>query len=98
MTQRTGGSRRKTRHKLKRNVRDKGKISIRNYLEKFDVNDKVALVAQPAVQKGMFHPRFHGRIGIVKAQQGHAYKVEIIDGNLPKTLIVHPIHLRRQKL
>jgi large subunit ribosomal protein L21e len=96
MTQRTGGFRRKTRSKLRKNVRDKGKISIRDTLQKFDINDKVALVAEPAVQKGMHHPRFQGRIAIITGKQGEAYKVTFIDGSLKKTQIVHPVHLRRQ--
>jgi large subunit ribosomal protein L21e len=96
MVQRTGGPRRKTRHKLRKNVRDKGKISISNFLQSFKENDKVALVAEPAVQNGMFHPRFQGRIGVVERKQGDSYQVKIVDGSKPKTLIVHPIHLRRQ--
>ena len=60
------------------------------------INDKVALVAEPAVQKGMHHPRFQGRIAIITGKQGEAYKVTFIDGSLKKTQIVHPVHLRRQ--
>ena len=96
MVQRTGGSRRKTRSKLSKNVRDKGKIKIRDYLQKFDINEKVALVAEPAVQTGMHHPRFQGRIGVVIGKQGNVYEVQLKDGGLDKKLLVHPIHLRRQ--
>lgn len=96
MTQRTGGSRRKTRHKLRKNVRDKGKIRISGYLQDFKNEEKVALVAEPAVQGGMHHPRFQGRIGVIKGKQGTSYKVEITDGNAKKFQLVHPIHLRRQ--
>jgi large subunit ribosomal protein L21e len=96
MTQRTGGPRRKTRHKLKKNVRAKGKISIRNFLQKFQNNDRVAFVAEPAVQTGMHHPRFQGQIGIVVGKQGNVYKVQFKDGELKKNQLVHPIHLRRQ--
>jgi len=96
MVQRTGSRRRKTRHKLRKNVRDKGKIRINNYLQKFNVDDRVALVAEPAVQRGMHHPRFQGHIGVVVGEQGTSYKVRINDGNMKKVLLVHPIHLRRQ--
>jgi large subunit ribosomal protein L21e len=95
MAQRTGGTRRKTRDKYNKNVRKKGKISIRNYLQKFDVNDKVAFINEPAVQKGMAHPRFYGDVGIVVAKQGNCYKVKVIDGKMEKMFIVHPVHLRR---
>ena len=96
MVQRTGGPRRKTRHKLRKNVRDKGKVRISSFLQSFEDNDRVALVAEPAVQKGMHHPRFQGRIGVVAGKQGDAYKVKFKDGGKEKLLIVHPIHLRRQ--
>ncbi len=96
MVQRTGSLRRKTRHKLKKNVRTHGKLSIRNYLQSFEKKDKVALVAEPSVQSGMHHPRFQGRIGVIMGKQGDCYQVQIIDGKTPKTLVVHPIHLRRQ--
>ena len=96
MVQRTGGFRRKTRSKLSKNVREKGKVSIRNYLQKFELNEKVALVAEPAIQNGMHHPRYQGRIGIISGKQGNAYEVTFKDGGLTKKQIVHPVHLRRQ--
>lgn len=97
MSKRIGGFRRKTRDKLKKSPRTKGKISIRNYLQQFKVGDHVNLNAEPAVQTGMYHPRFHGRTAIVIGKQGKCYKVQIEDGSLQKTLIVHPVHLRGVK-
>tara|TARA_Y100000310_G_scaffold345827_1_gene470706 strand:- start:11891 stop:12181 length:291 start_codon:yes stop_codon:yes gene_type:complete len=96
MTTRQGSRRRKTRHKLKKNVSDKGKVRISDVLQSFKENDRVALVAEPAVQKGMHHPRFQGHIGVIVGKQGTNYKVKIKDGNLEKVQIVHPVHLRRQ--
>ena len=97
MSKRIGGFRRKTRHKFKKSPRTKGKISIRKYLQQFKVGDSVSLVAEPAVQTGMYLPRFHGRTAKVIGKQGNCYKVEIEDGSLHKMLIVHPIHLRGVK-
>lgn len=94
MAQRTGSRRRKTRSKFKKNFKDKGKISIRNYLKKFKPGDKVVLKAEPAVQTGMYHPRFHGKIGIIKRKQGKCYLVAINDKNMEKIQIVHPVHLK----
>ena len=96
MTQRIGGFRRKTRYKLKKHVRQKGKISLRNYFQKFENGDSVALVPEPAVQKGMFFPRFQGKTGIVMDMQGKCYKVHITDGSMVKELLVHPVHLKRK--
>ena len=95
MTKRLGGFRRKTRSKLRKNHRDKGKISIANYLQEFKVNEQVLLKAEPAIQKGMYFPRFHAKPGIVLGKQGRSYKVLIKDGGKDKILIVHPIHLKR---
>lgn len=95
MAQRIGRFRRKTRSKLKKSYKDKGKISISNYLQTFNLNEKVLLKAEPAVQKGMYFPRFHGKIGTIKGKQGNCYEVEIKDFKKTKTLIVHPIHLRK---
>jgi len=93
--QRTGGFRRKTRSKLRKNVRDKGKISIRKYLQKFDEGERVNLVAESGIQRGMYHPKFHGKSGVVERKQGSNYFIKIKDGNKYKSLLVHPIHLKK---
>jgi len=93
---RVGGLRRKTRHKLKKNVRTKGKISLRRFFQKFKEGDKVYLAAEPAIQKGLYNPRFHGKAGIIKEKQGSNYYVQIKDGNKTKTILTHPVHLKRR--
>ena len=91
-----GGIRRKTRSKLKKPIKDKGKLRLSKYFQHFKVDDKVVLSAEPSVQKGMYHPRFHGKIGIVKGTHGKCYEVEIKDAEKTKSLIVHPIHLMKR--
>ncbi len=93
--QRTGGLRRKTRYKLKKNIRTKGKISLRRFFQRFKEGDRVYLSAEPAIQKGMYHPRFHGKAGTIKDKQGTNYHVEIKDGNKTKTVLTHPVHLKK---
>ncbi len=95
MVTRVGGMRRKTRFKLSRDMRSKGKITITAYLQNFEPSAKVQLVANSCYQTGMYHPRFHGKVGTVKGNQGNCYMVEINDGNKSKLLIVHPVHLKR---
>lgn len=95
MAQRIGGNRRKTRNKLKKNVRRQGKISLTRYFQKFNEGDKVYLTAEPAVQKGMYFPRFHGKAGIIKGKQGFCYKVQVKDMNKNKIIIIHPVHLKK---
>jgi|TARA_Y100000310_G_C20270341_1_gene617691 large subunit ribosomal protein L21e len=93
--QRIGGLRRKTRYKLRKNIRTKGKISLRRFFQRFKEGDKVYLSAEPAIQKGMYHPRFHGKAGIIKNKQGSNYHVEIKDGGKRKLILTHPVHLKK---
>jgi len=95
MANRQGGFRRRTRSKFTKDRTDKGKISHRDFLQKFKEGDKVKLIAEPAYQKGMYYPRYHGFEGMIKGQKGECYNVEISDHGRAKVLIVHPVHLRR---
>ncbi len=89
-----GGFRRKTRHKLTKPLREKGKVTITRLLRKFKVGDRVTLVLEPAVSKGVFNPRFQGQAGVVKSKKGECYEVEINDSGKRKSLTIHPVHLR----
>jgi len=95
MVQRIGGSRRKTRHKLKRPKKLKGKLSLRKYMAEYKPGDRVVLKPDPIVQEGLFHPRFGGKIGIVFKKTNSCYEVVIKDFKKKKKLIVHPIHMER---
>ena len=95
MVKRIGGFRRKTRYKLGKEKRNRGKISLFNYFHAFNAGDRAYLYVEPAIQKGMYHPRFMGKSGIINGKRGNCYKVSISDGGKEKTLIVHPVHLRR---
>ena len=95
MAKRIGGFRRKTRYKFRKEKRRRGKISFTNYFQSFSAGDKVYLNVESSVQKGMYHPRFIGRTGVIKGKRGRCYEVAINDINKGKTLIVHPVHLRR---
>lgn len=93
MVDRVGGFRRNTRNKLRKNVRDHGKISLKKYLQSFEVGSKVLLGAEPAYQKGMYFPRFYGKVGIVSKKVGTCYEVKIKDFTKEKIVVVHPVHL-----
>ncbi len=95
MVQRIGGSRRKTRYKLKKGYREKGKLCIRRYMQNFEQGEKVSLSADSSLQKGLYPLRFHGKIGSVSNKKGNCYEVIVKDGGKIKTVIVHPAHLRK---
>ena len=97
MSKRIGGFRRKSRDKLRKSPRTRGKISIRKYLQTFNNGDIVCLKMDSAFHKGVFFPRFQGKTGIVSGKQGRCYQISFRDGNKEKMLIVHPLHLIRMK-
>ena len=90
---RIGRTRRKSRHKLTKSVREKGKLSISKMMQEFEIGSRVKVKLNGAYQKTSVHTRFHGKIGIVKARKGKIYEVNIKDGGKEKILLVHPIHL-----
>ncbi|MCK4687220.1 MAG: 50S ribosomal protein L21e [Candidatus Lokiarchaeota archaeon] len=89
------GYRKKTRHKHRKNVRNRGLGSIEKYLIDYEVNDKVDIITDPSVhRRGMPHSRFHGRTGTITGQRGRCYLVEVKLGNSMKTLIIGKEHIR----
>ncbi|MBR9693086.1 50S ribosomal protein L21e [Candidatus Woesearchaeota archaeon] len=94
MTTRIGGQRRKTRSIMKKPKRQRGKLSLRSYLQQLEPGQKVALTVEPGVQKGAYFRRFHGQVGVVSKKLGSCYEVLIKDGDKQKQLIVHPVHLK----
>ena len=95
--ERTGGSRRKSRYKLTKEIRDRGKISVSRFMQDFAVGQSVHLIMEPTFQKGAYHTRFIGKTGTVKSLRGNCYEVLINDGGKEKTLLIHPVHLKATK-
>jgi len=95
MNRKKRGFRHGTRSIFTKKYYEKGKINIRKHLQTFNIGDNVQFVADSSVQKGMFPPRFYGKKGVVKAKQGRAYKVGIMDHTKLKHFLVSPIHLKR---
>ena len=95
MSKRTGGSRHRTRRTFKKDMRTRGKISLSRYFAEYKPGDRVCLNAETAVQSGMYHHRYHGRLGIVKAKRGSCYEVAVPVGGTVKMICLHPVHLKR---
>ncbi|AWB28226.1 50S ribosomal protein L21e [Halococcoides cellulosivorans] len=85
-----------TRNKLQNDSRNRGTTPPQQVVEQFDDGDSVHLALDPSVSEGRFHPRFNGHTGTVVGSQGSAYKVEIVDGDTPKTIVAKPAHLQQQ--
>jgi len=95
MVRRLDGARKRSRHKMQKSQRTKGKISITKYFQEFKEGDRAMLKAEPAVQKGIYPLKFHGKSGVIKNKKGNCYEVSVNDGK-EKTIIVHPVHLRKE--
>lgn len=93
MSWKSHGFRFKSGRKLKKKVRERG-ISLRKFLQEFEVGQRVIIDIEPASQKGMPHPRYQGRSGVVVGRRGRAFLVQIRDGSKLKTLISRPEHLK----
>lgn len=95
MVTRIGGFRRKTRTTFQRPIREKGKVALSKYLQTLNEGEKVLLHVNSTVHKGLYYPRFHGRVGTVLKKRGACYEISVFDGNKEKMVIVHPVHLRK---
>ena len=90
----TGGPRSRTRYKLQKKKRDRGKININKLLSEFKIGDKVRIIQEPAIHDGMPHPRFKNLVGEIKRKQGDAYVIEISDLGKRKLVVSTAIHLK----
>jgi len=63
-------------------------------MHQYKAGDKVAIVLDGAQQGGMPHRRFQGRTGEIMGSQGRAFIVSVKDGNMQKTVVARPEHLR----
>ena len=91
------GIKKRTRYKLQKGLRERGMPNVTSVIQHFEEGQKVHIVIEPSVQKGMPHPRFHGKTGTVLGQRGRAWLLEIKDGNATKVVISRPQHLTAQK-
>ena len=80
---------------MRKSLREKGKLSLTKFFQTFKEGDKVVLKSESAYQRGCFHIRFHGKAGKVLGNQGRCALVEIKDGGKLKTIVAHPVHLKR---
>ncbi|MCS7373805.1 MAG: 50S ribosomal protein L21e [archaeon GB-1867-097] len=94
MVKRSKGYRSKTRKLLRKKPRERGLYSLSRILYEYRKGEKVSIIIDPSVHKGMPHKRYHGKIGIILGRRGRAYIIETYLGEKKKTLIVPPQHLR----
>jgi large subunit ribosomal protein L21e len=86
----------KTKGKLKNDPREAGTSPPQRAIAEFGAGDTVHLSLDPSIEDGRFHPRFNGQTGTVQGKQGAAYKVEITDDGVSKTIVAKAAHLTAQ--
>lgn len=94
MVTRTKGTRQGTRSILRKGKRERRRLFISRSMHDYQEGDKVAIVLDGAQQRGMPHRRFQGKTGVISGAQGRAFVVKVSDGNMMKTVVARPEHLK----
>lgn len=94
MVKHSHGYRSRTRKLLKKKPRERGLFPLSRVMYPYKVGEKVTIIIDPSVHKGMPHRRYHGKVGVVLERRSRAYVVEVYLGRKKKTLIVRPEHMR----
>ena len=81
---------------LAKSIREKGKIKLSIYFQKFRENDSVAVTKEPSL-KSSFPKRLQGRTGTIRGKRGKSYIVKIKDQKKEKEFLIAPIHLKKIK-
>ncbi|MEM2901548.1 MAG: 50S ribosomal protein L21e [Candidatus Bathyarchaeia archaeon] len=94
MGKRSRGYRSRSRHLSRKRAGTSGKVGLSRLLHNYDVNDKVRVIIDSAIHKGMPHRRFHGLVGRVLGRRGKSYVVEVPVSGAVKNIIIRPEHIQ----
>jgi large subunit ribosomal protein L21e len=92
------GYRAGTRRLLKKEPRERGKMRISKLLYEYEPGNKVVVMIDSSIAKGMPHRRYHGRVGTIVDKRGRSYVVSVSQGDAIKEIIVRPEHLEPYKV
>jgi len=90
---RSKGYRSKTRALMRKRPRERGKIGLSRILRGYQPGEKVTILIEPSMHKGMPHRRYHGRVGVIDEKRGKSYVVRVQIGRDTKQIIARPEHL-----
>lgn len=89
------GYRHRTRKLLRKSIRERGSIPRLSLLMvDYREGDRVHIVINPSIHKGMPHRRFHGKTGEIIGKRGKCYIVRVFLGDREKILFTRPEHLK----
>jgi len=97
MVKKSHGFRARSRALMSKRVRERGIQPLGIVLIDYEIGQRVNVVIDPGVHRGMPHRRYNGRTGVVTNIRGRGIVVELKMGKALKTLIVRPEHLRPAK-
>jgi large subunit ribosomal protein L21e len=87
------GFRRKSKQTLTKKPRERGLQPLGRLLHEYEEGEKVVVKIDSAIQKGMPHTRYQGRVGVVFEKRGRAYVVRMPEGGKVRDLIILPEHI-----
>jgi len=93
MVKKSRGYRSRTRKLLSKRPRERGMAPLGKLLYNYSIGDKVRIIIDPSIHKGMPHKRFHGKIAEVIGFRGKALILSLMDGNKQKTIITLKDHV-----
>ncbi|MHA1637249.1 MAG: 50S ribosomal protein L21e [Candidatus Thorarchaeota archaeon] len=93
MVKKSHGFRARTRSLMSKRVRSRGLQPVSSVLIDYEIGQRVNVVIDPGVHKGMPHRRYQGRTGVVTGIRGRGIVVELKVDKATKTLIIRPEHL-----
>lgn len=92
------GYRAKTRSLFRKRVRERGLPGLSRWMIDYETGMKVDILGDPSFQKrGLPHRRFVGKTGVIVAQRGRCYEVNVKDQNRMKTIFIGREHIRINK-
>ena len=88
------GLRSRTRSLMSKSPKDRGLRPLGYLFRDYKNGEKVIIIIDPAVHRGMPYKRFQGAIGEVLERRGRAYVVKVTEGGKAKKVIARPEHIR----
>lgn len=88
------GARSRTRRLLSKSSKERGLRPLGYLLRDYKSGEKVVIIIDSAVHRGMPYRRFHGAVGQILERRGRAYVVEVPEGGKIKKVIARPEHIR----
>ena len=90
------GLHKRSRKRLKLDIKERGKVDIKKALQSFEVGDKVIVDPDSRVQRNLPQRSFFGSVGVIIQKKGKAYTVEVKQqGSRLKRIDLLPVHIKR---